>query len=64
MKETLTFEKQDVRGVTEIRSNGFLVGYAIDINVISSSNLADFLDGLCEKVIFFRRRDALIVIFD
>ena len=64
MKQTLTFEKHEINGITKILSNGFIVGYTIDLNLISSFYLADFLNGLGDDVIFYRKRDALIVVIE
>lgn len=64
MKETLTFENHEIKGITYILSNGFVVGYTIDLNLISSFSLADFLNGLGDDAIFYRKRDALIIIIE
>lgn len=62
MEKTLEFKESEIRGITILVSNCIKIAYAIDLNVVRSKELADFLENLEEEATFLRKVDALLVI--
>lgn len=64
MEKTLEFKESEIKGITVISSDGITIAYAIDLDVVRSKELADFLEKLEVQVTFMRKLNALLVIID
>ena len=62
MEETLEFKETAIRGITVLVSNCIKIAYAIDLEIVRSKELADFLENLDVEATFIRKVDALLVI--
>lgn len=62
MEKTLEFKGIGIRGITSLVSNCITIAYTIDLGVVRSKELADFLENLEVEATFIRKVDALLVI--
>lgn len=64
MEKTLEFKETGIRGITALVSNCITIAYTIDLEVVRSKDLADFLEKLEVQVTFIGKVNALLVIID